>query len=321
MPGLGGPPPMSGQAAKLVAPLPTGGPPTREMAPVDAPIAPQAARERQARTAVRQAPTRRLQPGDLICGDCGEGNPPNRKFCSRCGGSLESAAAVKAPWWRKILPKRKPKVLDAGARPGRGGVRTKSRRAAALAQVFPAIRRIVAVVLLLGGIVYGAVPNVRGWVNTRVISAKSKVTGLINPQFDPVHVNGAGASAQLRGHEPQRAVDNFTNTYWAAPAAKPGGEVVLVLQFDHKVNVDKALVRSGVAANFTGSDRPQNVHIVYDTGATYDLVLKDTPDPQEVKIGNGHDITRIELHITSDYKVVKGAPNVAITEIELFRKH
>jgi hypothetical protein len=319
LPPAGGPSAASGQAARLVAPLPAAGPSaTREMPPVDAPVAPQAARERQARAAVKQAPSRRLQPGDLICGDCGEGNPPNRKFCSRCGHSLESAVAVKSPWWRKILPKRKPKVLDAGARPGRGGVRTKSRRAAALAKVFPTIRKVVAVVLLLGGIVYGAVPGVRGWVNTRVLSAKAKVVRLVNPQFDPVHVNGFGATAQLAGHDAQKAVDNFSNTYWAAPSGGPK-EVVLVLRFDNKVDVDKAIIRSGVAANFQGTNRAQNLHVVYDTGATYDVTLKDTPDPQEVSIGNGHGITSMEIHITSLYKAVKGT-NVAISEIELFRK-
>jgi hypothetical protein len=304
----------------LVAPLPTGGgPATKEQPRVDTAMAPQAARERTARATTRQAPTRRLQPGDLICGDCGEGNPPNRKFCSRCGGSLESAVAVKAPWWRKFVPKRKPKVLDAGSRPGRGGVRTKSRRAAALAKVFPTVRKVVAVVLLVSGIAYGTLPGVRGWVNDRVVHAKSRVTRIINPQYDPVHATGSGATAHVTGHEAQKAVDGFTNTYWAAPSPN-GRDVVLVLLFDHKVDVDKAIVYSGVAANFQlGTNRPQNLHIVYDTGATYDVALKDSPDKQEVKIGKGHGITRMEIHITSLFKAVK-SPNVAITEIELFRK-
>jgi type II secretory pathway pseudopilin PulG len=287
------------------------------MQPVDSAVAPQAARERQARSAVRQAPTRRLQPGDLICGDCGEGNPANRKFCSRCGGSLELAAVVKTPWWRKILPKRKPKVLDAGARPGKGGVRTRSRKATALAQVFPTIRKVIAVALLLGGILYGAVPGVRGSVNKRVLSAKTRVTRLINPQFDPVHATGSGATAHVTGHDAGKAVDTFTNTYWAAPSGK---EVVLVLDFDHKVDVDKALVHSGVGANFTGTNRPERVHIVYDTGETYDLTLKDTGDKQEVSLGKGHGITRMEIHIISLYKATKASSVVAISEIELFSK-
>jgi len=160
---------------------------------------------------------------------------------------------------------------------------------------------------------------VRGWVNTRVISAKSKVTRIVNPQFDPVHATGSGATAHITGHDAQKAVDNFSNTYWAAPSPE-GKDVVLVLQFEHKVDVDKAIVRSGVAANFQGTNRPQNLHIVYDTGLTYDVALKDSAEPQEVGIGKGHGITTMEIHITSFYKAVKKSPNVAISKIELFRK-
>ena len=315
--GFGTPSAASGQAAKLVAPLPTGGPPTRQESGVDTAMAPQAMRERTARAAVKQAPTRRLQPGDLVCGDCGEGNPPNRKFCSRCGTSLETAVAVKTPWWRKFIPKRKPKVLQAGTRPGRGGVRTKSRRAAALAKVFPTIRRVVAVVVLLSGILYGAFAPVRGWVNDHVIAVKTKISRIISPQFDPVHVNGFNATAQVKDHEAGKAVDGFTNTYWAAPAT--GREVVLILRFNQKVDVDKAIVHSGVSANFQSTNRPQKLHIVYDTGKTYDVDLKDTPDQQEVAIGKGHGISSMEIHITSFYTSVKSG-NVAITEVELFRK-
>lgn len=300
-----------------MAPMPSG-PATARMDPVaDTEMAPQAVRERKARAAVKQPPTRRLQPGDLVCGDCGEGNPPNRKFCSRCGTSLEMATAVKTPWWRKIFPKRKAKVLDAGARPGRGGVRVKSRRAAALAKVFPTIRKVVAALLLVTGVLYGAATPVRSWVNSHVTAAKSKITRMINPQFDPVHANGVTATAQVKGHDSAKAVDGFSNTFWSAPSG--GREVVLILRFNSKVDVDKAIIRNGVSANLQSTNRPQKLHIVYNTGATFDVELKDSQDPQEVSIGNGHGITNMEIHITSLYKSTK-SNDVAITEIELFRK-
>src|SRR5207244_2347536 len=117
-------------------------------------------------------------------------------------------------------------------------------------------------------------------------------TRVINPQFAPVHATGSGATAHVTGHDAGKAVDGFTNTYWAAPSPQ-GTDVVLVLQFDQKADVDKAIVRSGVSANFQGTNRPQNLHIVYDTGQTYDVALKDSPEPQEVGIGKGHGITRM----------------------------
>src|SRR5262249_30686921 len=178
-----------------------------------------------------------------------------------------------------LVPKRKAKVLEAGARPGRGGVRTRSRRAAALAKVFPTIRKVVAVVVLLSGIVYGVFAPFRGWVNHQVTAVKTKINRVINPQYDPVHVTARNATASLKGHEAGKAVDGFSNTYWESPATLPGGrEVVLVLQFDKTVDVDKAIIRSGVSDNFQSTNRPQALHIVYNTGATFDVTLKDSPD-------------------------------------------
>jgi hypothetical protein len=75
-------------------------------------VAPQE-RGRARRTMPKSAPSRELQPGDLVCGSCGEANLPTRRFCSRCGNELEGAEVVKAPWWRRILPKRKPREARA----------------------------------------------------------------------------------------------------------------------------------------------------------------------------------------------------------------
>jgi hypothetical protein len=79
---------------------------------------------RTARRAIRKTqPTRQLQPGELICGECGEGNAPARKFCKRCGHSLASAETVRRPVWKKLWPTKKVKTLEVGERPGRAGTK------------------------------------------------------------------------------------------------------------------------------------------------------------------------------------------------------
>ena len=89
-------------------------------------------------------PTQRLRPGDLVCSQCGEGNAPARRFCSRCGSSLAEAETVGEKWWQKLIPKRKQKVLEAGQRPARQPV-TKKRR---LPRRGLAIRLLVVAVIL-----------------------------------------------------------------------------------------------------------------------------------------------------------------------------
>jgi hypothetical protein len=57
--------------------------------------------KKQGKVIQKTTPTRRLFPGDLICRDCGEGNPPARKFCRGCGSSLAtSATTVETKSWR-----------------------------------------------------------------------------------------------------------------------------------------------------------------------------------------------------------------------------
>src|SRR5207253_3952135 len=68
-----------------------------------------------------ETPSRR-QPGDLICGQCGEGNDPARHFCRRCGNSLDEAIAVRLPWYRRFFNRLfGVRTREAGWRPRRVG--------------------------------------------------------------------------------------------------------------------------------------------------------------------------------------------------------
>jgi hypothetical protein len=108
-------------------------------------------------------PSRRLEPGDLVCGECGEGNPPTRNFCSRCGNGLTTATAVRVPWWRRVLPRRRTRTMEAGTRPGQKDVRKDARTR--LTGGYRKVRRTLAAVMLTVGLVYVAVPPLRGPVN------------------------------------------------------------------------------------------------------------------------------------------------------------
>ena len=94
--------------ASVAAPAAPPSPPAVSVVQADEPmsrrptsVAPTVARPRPAARAM-EAPTRR-HPGDLICGQCGEGNDPTRHFCRRCGNSLDEAIAVRLPWYRRFF--------------------------------------------------------------------------------------------------------------------------------------------------------------------------------------------------------------------------
>ncbi len=267
------------------------------------------------RTVQRAAPTRELQPGDLICGQCGEGNPPSRRFCSRCGNSLVTAEKVHIPWWKRIFRRRRRAAAGAaGAANGVAGAAARPKRSL-LARIMPKLRKVIGIALIVGGLLYATVSPVRTYVNDKVVAGKAKVESIIHPQYTPVHPFEVTAAAALKDHPGSAVNDGFTNTFWAAPV---GDKAVVMLRFDHPVEVSRALVRVGVSGNFSAANRPHELHLVFSNGKTQDLSLDDKPDPQEVKIKPGGKITSIELTVTSLYRT--SSDSVAITEIEWFTK-
>jgi hypothetical protein len=288
------------------------GPPAQQRQQVVQPaeqLAP--ARQPQQLTAEQQV----LSPGDLICGRCGKGNAPARNFCSRCGASLaESQVVPDLSWWRRLFG-RTPREHRAGDRPGKDGVRRRVGRAGAARRTAGrVIRRVVAAVVVLAVLGYALYQPFRGAVNTAATGAWHQVSGLFATELTPVRPVEVTATAQAPGHPANLVSDNASNTFWAAPGT---GEPALVFTFDHPVDLRKAIVRAGDGADFQGRHRPQNLHLVFSTGRTYDMALADTPDAQEVAIGNSAGATGVELHVTGLHRSLNGT-DVAISEIELF---
>lgn len=299
-------------AKELVAPV-TG----RATATQPDALVPQEA-QKKAPTVRRQPPTRKLEPGDLICGDCGEGNPVTRKFCSRCGASLAEAEKVKTPWWRKLLPRRGAKVRKSGERSKRRGRGGKSKLGAAVSSTFRILRRVVSIVLLLAGIAYGLFAPFRGWVNERAVEAKGTFERIFFPTYAPVSASETPvASIALPDHPPNMAVDGASDTFWAAPvgAVEPN----MVVQFGRTVDLAKIIVHNGDGGNFKGTHRAQKLHLVFSSGKTTDVSLQDRPDPQTLEIENGEGVDSVEIHVVSTFKSVSGT-DLTISEFEFFEE-
>ncbi|NUT51903.1 MAG: zinc ribbon domain-containing protein [Saccharothrix sp.] len=264
--------------------------------------------DRKPSTAHRPRLTERRtpQPGDLICGQCGEANPPTRKFCSRCGAQLVEAAVVAEKWWRRFLPDRRPP--EAGTRPGR--------RAGTVRRGVGRVLRWSFVVALLAAIgAYGLIPSFRGLVNTTATGVVRDVKGLFVTDLTPVRPVAVSATAESPGHPPQLAADNATNTFWLAPVTPQ--PPALVLDFGREVDLREAIVRVGNPEDLQAAHRPKKLHLVYPTGETFDVDLADTPDEQRVKIEGSAGSSKVEVHVVELHRSLRG-DEVAIAEIEFF---
>jgi len=300
-------------AAALATPVVTGTQ-ARTQTPGLGEQTPQAPRHRP--PPVRKtAPTRRLQPGDLICGACGEGNPPVRRFCSRCGESLVEAEVVKRPWWRRLLPGRGPKTVK--VKPGQQTTPGKQfDMKLAVRKIFRRVRAAVLTLILIGGVAYGALPSVRHSVNSKVDAIVGNIKQKVKPTYVPVHAASHVANMFIPGHPGKLAVDEFTNTFWLA-RWNPNKEPMLTLNFAQPTTLKEMILYSGDSANYVAYGRPSVLHLVYSNGSSATLTPTDTDKPQTIAISGATNITSVEIQVAGVYPG-NSAPTVAITEIELF---
>jgi hypothetical protein len=314
------PVPVNNSAAALVAPM-TAARPTPVAPEQPAVVSPSEQAPRQRSFHGTLPPSRKLRPGDKICGDCGEGNNANRRFCSRCGASLDEAALVRTRWWRKLLPRRRNRVVEAGMRPGRRGARGGRRGGVGrvIGTIIRTLMKVVGIAVLIGGIVYAGYAPFRTWTNTQVNTIEEKVLGKVHPQFAQIHAFATTASSAVAGHPGTAVDDGFTNTYWEAADNVATQQPLLTLTFDHPVTVNRLIVHLGSSDNFQSVDRPETLHLVYGNGEVEDITTKDSPDAQTLTVNHGVGVTHLTIQVTGLYRSA-GATQMAITEIEFYGK-
>jgi hypothetical protein len=325
-------PPAAESAAKdLVAPVVPPLPKPREPAE----RTPQATRGLAA-AVTKTKPTRRLRPGDLICGQCGEGNPPVRKFCSRCGNSLVAAEHVKPSWWHRLTHwfRRGPRVVDLSAedhgtaddsRAGSVTREAKLRKAMtgrdprqALRKIYRRGRIAAFVFLAIAVILYGKWGAFRYLIDSKVNSARSRVTGTIDIHYIPVHAVAVSANLQEQGDPGYNAVDDYLNTYWLARYS-PADYPTLTLTFGQPVTLERMILYSGVSSDYLAHGRPSLIVLVFSNDKSATLTPQDTPKEQTLNIANAIQVTSMKLEIEGTYPGTVSPADVAISDIELFK--
>ncbi|GAA2978139.1 NADase-type glycan-binding domain-containing protein [Actinokineospora diospyrosa] len=240
---------------------------------------------------------------DVVCVGCRTRNPLTRRICMGCGRPLDQPEEVKPPWWKRWR--------------GDGKRARRPRRRGSLAAVGRWIRRVFLAILAVLAVLYAIIPGFRSSVNQEVVAGRKWVERQFGTQLRPVRPVGVSANSAIPGHDAVLAADNAKNTYWAAPVT--GNPPVLVLTFDHPVDLRRAIVRVGDPAAFQATHRPAKLHLVYSTNKTFDVPLADTPDPQTVEIGGSAGATQVEVHVVDIHRSLQGT-DVALSEIELFEQ-
>jgi hypothetical protein len=264
---------------------------------------------------VKPVPKQALREGDLICAECGTGNGQTRKFCRQCGASLAEAEVVKSPWWRKLLPHRRKRVMVAGTRPGRAGAKRDRRKTTKA--IYYKLRTLVAVAILVVGIVFAAYPPARKALTDRLGRAKQGVSSL-HPGLTAAHPTKVTGTARDPAVAADKAFDGHRETYWLAPfnVDKPP---TLTITLDRKKVLKQVIITSGDEANFVAHGRPRVIKLDFSNGNSRLLSLKDQPKPQTLSITGGVGVDHLSIIVEDTYKPTGShSTDVAVAEIEFF---
>jgi ribosomal protein L40E len=268
-----------------------------------------------------------LSPGDLVCGRCGTGNASTRRFCRRCAAPLVEAVVVRPPWWHRLLFWRRDVLRGSGERGSaerRNGGRRSGERPrrrvpvrSALRAVLRGLRWAVALLLVLGVLGYGLLPPVRGRVDPTARTVWHKARSVFSPDYVPVRPVSITSNGDLPDHPAALISDTINTNYWAVPEGGP--EPTLVFTFEGPVDLRQAIFYNGAALDFQKAHRVRQLHLVFSTGRTADVMLRDIPGQQTVDLPGSPGADRVEMHVVSLYHAPPG-PNLAIAEIEFFEQ-
>ena len=241
-------------------------------------------------------------PNDVACTSCQSPNPPDRRFCRRCGTSLAHAPAAKrARWWRRLA---------------RRFVSWRRRRRLARRRgVWGVVRRIVTALVALaviGGIVYLVKPHA------------AKIVGTVQAHFAkpvPINPQTVTASSSAPGHAAALAADGSATTWWA-PAGAANGQWIQA-DFASSFTLLDVTILSGSSNQqdqYLLEARPATLELTTWTtagvSATKQIRLEDKPGPQQFQFLIP-DVNRIRLTVES---TVGEAPGrlTALTEVDFF---
>lgn len=248
-------------------------------------------------------PTPVVPPGARICGGCGMPNEATRWFCAKCGFSLVGAEVVRpAPWWRRLLGRRRVHAVGTRRRPGTG--RRRIRGLTSLA--------VVAALLAGGGILAGPRRDL-------VIRAYHSVENVFRKPVQ-VRVTGQRASGVFGRQHAGLAVDAAKNTYWAAP--RTNRVPYLRVTFGAPITLARIGLTPGVSVDtpkFVTAPRPAEIEVTATTGSgplVRRFAVTDTAGFQEFR-WKVEDVRGLQIAVLRNYGRSK-ALATAITELEFY---
>ena len=208
--------------------------------------------ERRAPRAVEEeAPT--VNPGDLICTQCGTGNSPTNKFCKRCGHSLAEAPTMQKKSWIKrffgfFAFRKKKKGYSAGER------KKKQRQAdgGGKGKIFWRLQGMsfkTVGIIMIGIAALGAYAAFGGTLQDRAKSNYNALHAKFLPTYTairPGEMRATASSHKRAATSAGKAIDGKCNTPWISRASKTAGVgETLTVRLQNASRIGLILLKNG----------------------------------------------------------------------------
>jgi hypothetical protein len=205
--------------------------------------------------------------------------------------------------------------MAAGERPWRGADGKPKAPRKPLLTATRKLRRVLAILAFIFGIIVAGYAPLRENVSERVTSIKDRAMSIIKPEFDPVRPTGAEATTETPENPGRNLIDVRSKTFWLALPTDPLPSILIT--FAQPIDLDRAIIHNGNPDAYTTFNRAKKLHFVYSTGQSFDVELKDSVDPQQIDLDNGAGASSIQIQVVEQYVATPPTP-VALTEIEFF---
>jgi hypothetical protein len=286
-----------------------------------------------------------LGQADLYCGACGTGNAAGKRFCRKCGTSLENARVVQRSWWQRTFggateTERAQKGLAVGERPknwkkltvpeqeqamngGAGGSKKKWKfKMPKLPSRLPGGRALGVVLLILSAVGAG-VPQARQAITGWVSGAYHSVSQVVRPNHIVVTPGSVTADTAVKDHAAAFLIDRNPETYWSELRQGSGGGSVVTIVMAEPTSLSKIGFDNGATAKeYAAEPRLKLVEVSYfdkENTRTHKETLKidDTDKMQDFDL-EGEDVSTVVIKVLDVYPGQKGRA-LSVREIVFWR--
>ena len=93
----------------------------------------------------------------------------------------------------------------------------------------------------------------------------------------------------------------------------------LTLTFAQPVTLERMILFSGVSSDYLAYGRPSLLVLVFSNDKSMTLTPTDTPKQQTLNLSSAIQVTSVKIEVEGTYPGTGHRPNMAISDIELFK--